>query len=156
MGTKDSGAVARSILANVPTWTIFDYINSVKNPKIKQNLKKRVQEYQPRPEVVDKFERIMDKHYLIVFATDWSPECQAYLPCLAKLLMLTKNSSLLVKVVDFYDNRDVAEDMGIREVPAIIVHDKKWREIGRFIHGPQRFATVEEELWVIFEKAVDA
>jgi len=150
---EDSSAVARSIFANVPTWTIFDYINDVKNPEIRQKLKKRVQEYQARLEVVEKFERVMEKHYIVVFATDWSPECQAYLPALAKLLMLTRNSSLLVKVVDFDDNRDIAEDMGIREVPAIIVHDKRWQEVGRFTYRPQRFATVEEELWAIFEKA---
>jgi len=151
LSIKNDAAVARSIFANVPTWTVFDYINNLKNPKVRQGWKKRVQQYQPRPEVVEKLERIMEKHYLIVFATEWSPECQAYLSGLAKLLMLSKNSNLLVKVVDFDDNRDIAEEMGVREVPAVIVLDKKWREMGRFLHKPERWSTVEEELWAIFE-----
>jgi hypothetical protein len=62
----------------------------------------------------------------------------------------------LVRVVDFDENRDIAEEMRVLRVPAIIVHDKSWRELGRFVEKPQRGATLEEELWDVFKKSANA
>jgi len=135
---------------------IFDYINTVRNPNSKQTMKRRVQEYQPKQEIVDKFSAINSRYFMVVFSAEWNAECRAHIPSLAKLLIAAKNSNLSVKVVDFDENRDIAEEMQVLRIPAIVVHDKSWREIGRFVEKPQREATLEEELWEIVGKSADA
>jgi len=135
---------------------IFDYINTVRNPNSKQTMKRRVQEYQPKQEIIDKFSAINSRYFMVVFSAEWNAECRAHIPSLAKLLIAAKNSNLSVKVVDFDENRDIAEEMQVLRIPAIVVHDKSWREIGRFVEKPQREATLEEELWEIVGKSADA
>jgi len=132
---------------------IFDYINEIKNSKIKQTMKKRVQEYSLKNDLIEKFEKIDEKHFLITFSAEWSPECQAQIPILAKLLIVTKNDNLIVKVIDLDENRDMAEEFGVAQIPTIIVYNKQWKELGRFIEKPKHYPTLEEELWSIFEKA---
>jgi len=43
----------------------------------------------------------------------------------------------------------MAEEFKIRAIPTIIVYDKNWKEIGRFVETPKKFGTVEEELCAI-------
>ncbi|MEM3755173.1 MAG: thioredoxin family protein [Candidatus Bathyarchaeia archaeon] len=131
---------------------IFDYINEIRNSKIKQTMKKRVQEYSLKTDLIDKFEKIDEKHSLIAFSAEWNPECQAQIPILAKLLIVTKNNNLVVKVIELDENRDIAEEFGVTQVPTIIVYDKRWNELGRFVEKPKNYSTLEEELWSIFEK----
>jgi thiol-disulfide isomerase/thioredoxin len=135
---------------------IFDYVNTVRNPNNKQTMKRRVQEYQPKQEVVDYFSALTSRFFVVVFSAEWSAECRAHIPSLAKLLIQANNSNVLVRVVDFDENRDIAEEMRVLRVPAIIVHDKSWRELGRFVEKPQRGATLEEELWDVFKKSANA
>jgi len=135
---------------------IFDYINTVRNPSNKQTMKRRVQEYQPKPDIVDKFSTIDSRLFVVVFSAEWNSECRAQIPSLAKLLIEAKNSNVSVKVVDFDENRDIAEEMHVLRIPAIVVHDKSWRELGRFVEKPQRGATLEEELWDIVSKPANA
>jgi thiol-disulfide isomerase/thioredoxin len=135
---------------------IFDYINTVRNPSSKQTMKRRVQEYQPKPDIVDKFSTISSRLFMVVFSAEWSGECRAQIPSLAKLLIETNNSNILAKVVDFDENRDIAEEMGVLRIPAIVVHDKSWREIGRFVEKPQHGGTLEEELWDIVRKVANS
>ncbi len=132
---------------------IFDYINTVRNPNSKQTMKRRAQEYQPKPEIVDEFSSLNSRYFMVVFSAEWNGECRAQIPSLAKLLIEAKNSNVSVKVVDFDENRDIAEEMRVLRIPAIIVHDKSWREIGRFVEKPQHGATLEEELWEIVGKS---
>jgi thioredoxin-like negative regulator of GroEL len=131
---------------------VFDYINSVKNPSSKQTMKRRVQEYQPKQDLVDKISMLDGRYFLVVFSAEWNAECRAHIPSLAKLLIAAKNNNILAKVVDYDENRDIAEEMRVTRIPAIIVHDKSWRELGRFVEEPQFGATLEEELWAILEK----
>jgi len=135
---------------------IFDYINTIRNPSSKQTMKRRVQEYQPKPDIVDKFASLNSRYFIVVFSAEWNGECRAHIPSLAKLLIEANNSNISVKVVDFDENRDIAEEMRVLRIPAIIVHDKSWREIGRFVEKAQRGATLEEELWDIVSKSVNA
>ena len=135
---------------------IFDYINTVRNPSSKQTMKRRVQEYQPKPDIVDKFSTINSRLFMVVFSAEWNGECRVLIPSLAKLLIETNNSNILAKVVDFDENRDIAEEMRVSRIPAIVVHDKSWREIGRFVEKPQHGGTLEEELWDIVGKVADA
>jgi thiol-disulfide isomerase/thioredoxin len=131
---------------------IFDYINNIRNSKAKQTMKKRVQEYLPKEEYVEKLERIDGKLYFAVFSAEWSPECQAHIPSLAKLLLAARNSNLVVKIVDYDENRDIAGELGALRIPTIIVYDKSWHELGRFVEKPQRYGTIEEELCAIIGK----
>ena len=131
---------------------LFDYINTVKNTSAKQTMKKRVQEYLPKPEIVDKFESLDERYYLIIFAAEWNVECRVHIPSLAKLLITTNNSNISAKVVDFDENRDIAEEMKVLKIPTIIVHNKAWRELGRFVEKAQSVATLEEELWQMIER----
>lgn len=117
-------------------------------------MKKRIQEYQPKVEVIDKFSSLTDRYFFVVFATEWNAECRAQLPNLAKLFVVAKNAALNIKVIDFDENRDIADEMRVLRIPTIIVHDRAWREIGRFIEKPQRGGTLEEELWELIEKHV--
>jgi thiol-disulfide isomerase/thioredoxin len=135
---------------------IFDYINTVRNSSSKQTMKRRVQEYQPKPDIVEKFSTINSRLFMVVFSAEWNSECRAQIPSLAKLLIETKNSNILAKVVDFDENRDIAEEMRVLRIPAIVVHDKSWREIGRYVEKPQHGGTLEEELWGIVGKAANA
>lgn len=135
---------------------IFDYINTVRNPNSKHTMKHRVQEYQPKPELVEKFSVIDSRYFMVVFSAEWNAECRAQIPCLAKLLIAAKNSNVSVKVVDFDENRDIAEEMRVLRIPAIVVHDKSWREIGRFVEKPQHGETLEEELWNIIRNSTNA
>lgn len=127
-------------------------MNGIKNPTVKQTIKKRVQEYQPKADVIDKFSSITDRYFLVVFATEWNAECRAQLPNLVKLFVAANNAALNIKVIDFDENRDIADEMNVLRIPTVIVHDRTWREIGRFVEKPQRGATLEEELWAIIEK----
>ena len=143
-----------SLLRNViaPHPNLWDYINSIKNPTVKQTVKKRIQEYQPKTDVIDKFSSLTDRYFFVVFATEWNAECRAQLPNLAKVFVTANNAALNIKVIDFDENRDIADEMNVLRIPTIIVHDRAWREIGRFVEKPQRGGTLEEELWEIIEK----
>jgi thiol-disulfide isomerase/thioredoxin len=119
-------------------------------------MKRRVQEYQPKPDIVERFSTINSRLFMVVFSAEWNGECRAQIPSLAKLLIETNNSNILAKVVDFDENRDIAEEMRVLRIPAIVVHDKSWREIGRYVEKPQHGGTLEEELWGIVGKAANA
>ena len=143
-----------SLLRNVigPHPSLGDYINNIKNPNVKGTVKKRVQEYRPNPAVIEKFSSLTDRFFFVVFATEWNAECRDQLPNLAKVFVAANNAALNIKVIDFDENRDIADEMRVLRIPTIIVHDRAWREIGRFVEKPQHGGTLEEELWQIIEK----
>ena len=143
-----------SLLRNVigPYPNLWDYINTIKNPTVKQTIKKRIQEYQVKPDVIDKFSSITDRYFFVVFATEWNAECRAELPNLAKVFIAANNAAINIKVIDFDENRDIADEMNVLRIPTIIIHNRAWREIGRFVEKPQHGGTLEEELWGIIEK----
>ena len=143
-----------SLLRNVigPHPNLGDYINNIKNQTVKGTVKKRVQEYQPNRVVIEKFSSLTDRFFFVVFATEWNAECRAQLPNLVKVFVAANNAALNVKVIDFDENRDIADEMRVLRIPTIIVHDRAWREIGRFVEKPQHGGTLEEELWQIIEK----
>ena len=116
-------------------------------------MKRRLQEYNPNKPCIDKLERVDQKHYLIVFSAHWCSDCVSYVPGLAKTLMMAKNNMLSARVVDYDNYRDMAEEFKVRDIPTIIVFDKNWREIGRFVETPRKFGTVEEELCSIIDSA---
>ena len=130
---------------------LFDYIKDIKLEKSRHSMKRRFQEYAPNQVSVDRLERIDQKHYLIIFSAEWCSDCVAYLPDLAKALMRAQNNMLSAKVVDYDAYRDMAEEFQVRAVPTIIVFDKNWKEVGRFVESPRRYGTVEEELCGILE-----
>jgi thiol-disulfide isomerase/thioredoxin len=143
-----------SLLRNVigPHPSLGDYINNIKNPNVKGTVKKRVQEYRPNPAVIEKFSSLTDRFFFVVFATEWNAECRDQLPNLAKVFVAANNAALNIKVIDFDENRDIADEMRVLRIPTVIVHDRAWREIGRFVEKPQHAGTLEEELWQIIEK----
>ena len=143
-----------SLLRNVigPYPNLLGFINNIKNPTVKQTIKKRIQEYQPNSEIIDRFSSLTERYFFVVFATEWNAECRAQLPNLAKLFVAANNAALNIKVIDFDENRDIADEMRVLRIPTVIVHDRAWREIGRFIEKPTHGATMEEELWEIIEK----
>jgi thiol-disulfide isomerase/thioredoxin len=144
-----------SLLRNVigPHPGLWDYINSIRNPNVKQTIKKRIQEYQPDDRIIEKFSGLTDRYFFVVFATEWNAECRAQLPNLAKVFVAAKNAALNIKVIDFDENRDIADELKVLRIPTVIVHNRAWREIGRFVEKPRYGATLEEELWTIIENA---
>lgn len=134
---------------------LWDYVNNIKNPIVKQTIKKRIQEYQPKSDVIDKLSSLTDRYFFVVFANEYNGECRAQLPYLAKLFVAANNAALNIKVIDFDENRDIADEMNVLRIPTIIVHDKAWREIGRFVEKPQFGGTLEDNLWAIIEKNVN-
>ncbi len=130
---------------------LFDYINEVKVQKSRQAMKRRLQEYVPNRESLDRLERVDEKFYLIVFSADWCSDCVAYVPGLAKTLVVAKNNMLMARVVNYDNYRDMAEEHSVRAIPTIIVFDKVWKEVGRFVETPRKFGTVEEELCAILD-----
>lgn len=145
-----------SLLRNVigPHPNLPDYVNSIKNPTVKSTIKKRIQEYQPKRDVVNKFSSLMDRYFFVVFATEWNAECRAQLPYIVKLFSAVNNAALNIKVIDFDENRDIADEMRVLRIPTVIIHDRAWREIGRFVEKPRGIGTLEEELWSTIEKHV--
>ena len=143
-------SLLRSVIGPYPN--LWDYIQNVKNPTVKQTIKKRIQEYQPDSRIVEKFSSITDRYFFVVFATEWNAECRAQLPCLAKLFVEANNAALNIKVIDFEENRDIADELKVLRIPTVIVHNRAWREIGRFVEKPRYGGTLEEELWSIVEK----
>lgn len=143
-----------SLLRNVigPHPNLWDYVNGIKNPQVKSTIKKRVQECQPRPDVINKFSGLTDRYFFVVFASEWNAECKAQLPYLMKLMLQANNSALNIKVIDFDENRDIADEMNVLRIPTIIIHDKTWREIGRFIEKP-KMGSMEEDIWQIINRA---
>ena len=143
-----------SLLRNVigPHPNLWDYINNIKNPSVKQTIKKRIQEYQPDPRIIEKFSSLTDRYFFVVFATEWNAECRAQLPNLAKVFVTAKNAALNIKVIDFDENRDIADELNVLRIPTVIIHNRAWREIGRFVEKPKYGGTLEEELWTIIEK----
>jgi len=135
---------------------IFDYINTVRNPSNKQTMKRRVQEYRPKQDIVDKFSSLNSRFFIVVFSAENNAECRAHIPNLAKLMIAASNKNVMLKVVDFDENRDMAEEMRVLRIPTVIIHDKSWREIGRFVEKAQHGGTLEEELWDIVSKSPDA
>ena len=115
-------------------------------------MKRRIQEYQAKPDVIEKFSSITDRYFFVVFATEWNAECRAELPSLEKVFIAANNAALNIKVIDFDENRDIADEMNVLRIPTIIVHNRAWREVGRFVEKPQHGGTLEEELWEIIEK----
>ena len=143
-----------SLLRNVigPHPNLWDYVNTIRNPTVKQTIKRRVQEYQPKAEIIDNFSAVTDRYFLVVFATEWNAECRAQLPNLMRVFAAANNAAINIKVIDFDENRDIADEMNVLRIPTIIVHDRAWKEIGRFIEKPQMGGTLEEELWRIMNK----
>ena len=143
-----------SLLRNVigPHPNLWDYVNSIKNPTVKSTIKKRVQEYQPKSEVIDKFSGLTDRYFFVVFATEWNAECRAQLPNLMKVFLAANNAALNIKVIDFDENRDIADEINVLRIPTVIVHDRAWRELGRFVEKPQMGGTLEEDIWQIIAK----
>lgn len=135
---------------------MWDYVDNIKNSTVKQTIKKRIQEYQPKSYVIDRLSSLTDRFFFVVFATEWNGECRAQLPNLAKVFVAANNAALNIKVIDFDENRDIADEMNVLRIPTIIVHDRAWREIGRFVEKPQHGGTLEEDLWGIIEKNVKA
>lgn len=131
-------------------------MDNIKNSTVKQTIKKRIQEYQPKSYVIDRLSSLTDRFFFVVFATEWNGECRAQLPNLAKVFVAANNAALNIKVIDFDENRDIADEMNVLRIPTIIVHDRAWREIGRFVEKPQHGGTLEEDLWGIIEKNVKA
>ena len=144
-----------SLLRNVigPHPNLRDYVNNIRNPTVKQTMKKRTQEYHPKIDVIEKLSSLTDRYFFVVFATEWNSECRAQLPNLAKVFVAANNAALNVKVIDFDENRDIADEMNVLRIPTIIVHDRAWQEIGRFVEKPQRVGTLEEELWQVVENS---
>jgi len=142
-----------SLLRNVigPHPNLMDYINNVKNSTVKQTIKKRILEYQPNSRIIENLSGLTDRYFLVVFATEWNAECRAQLPNLAKVFLAANNAALNVKVIDFDENRDIADELNVLRVPTVIVHNRAWREIGRFVEKA-KYATLEEELWSIIQK----
>jgi thiol-disulfide isomerase/thioredoxin len=130
----------------------LDYVNSIKNPTVKQTIKKRVLEYRPKAEVIGKLSAVTDRYFFVVFATEWNVECRTQLPNLMKVLSAANNAAINIKVIDFDENRDIADEMNVLRIPTILVHDKAWREVGRFVEKPQMGSTLEETLWKIVDK----
>lgn len=145
-----------SLLRNVigPYPNLGDYVNSIRNQTVKSTVKKRIQEYHPKSDIIDKFSGLTDRYFFVVFATEWNAECRAQLPELAKVFIAASNAALNIKVIDFDENRDIADEMNVLRIPTIIVHNRAWREIGRFVEKPQHLGTLEEELWGIIEKSL--
>ncbi len=145
-----------SLLRNVigPHPNLWDYVNNIRNPTVKSTIKKRVQEYQPKRQIIEKFAGLTDRYFFVVFATEWNVECRTELPSLMKFFTTTNNAALNIKVIDFDENRDIADEMNVLRIPTIIVHDKSWREIGRFVEKPQHGETLEDDLWEIIRKHV--
>jgi thiol-disulfide isomerase/thioredoxin len=143
-----------SLLRNVigPHPNLSDYINNIKNPTVKQTVKKRILEYQPDERIIEKFSSLTDRYFFVVFATEWNAECRAQLPNLAKVFVQANNAALNIKVIDFDENRDIADELNVLRIPTVIVHNRGWREIGRFTEKPRFGATLEEELWGIIQK----
>ena len=128
-----------SLLRNVigPHPNLWDYVNTIKNPTVKQAIKRRVQEYQPKAEIIDNFQAVTDRYFLVMFATEWNAECRAQLPNLMKIFAAANNAAINIKVIDFDENRDIADEMNVLRIPTIIVHDRAWKELGRFVEKPQ-------------------
>jgi len=142
-----------SLLRNVigPHPNLWDYVNNIKNPTVKSTIKKRVQEYQPNSRVIEKLSGLTERYFIVIFATEWNAECRAQLPYLMKLFLTANNATLNIKVIDFDENRDIADEMNVLRIPTVIIHDKAWREIGRFVEKP-RSGTLEEDIWHIIDK----
>ncbi len=134
----------------------FDYINEARVEKSRQAMKRRLSEYKPNRNSIDKLERIDQKHHLIVFSAEWCADCTAYVPGLCKTLIMSKNNMLQARVVDYDNHRDMAEELNVRAIPTIIVYDKSWREIGRLVETPRKFGTVEEEICAILESSTNS
>src|SRR5215471_4192240 len=117
----------------------LDYINEIKVQKSRQSMKRRLQEYKPNQSSINSLERVDEKYHLIVFSAEWCSDCVAYVPGLAKSLIMAKNNMLQARVVDYDSYRDMAEELNIRAVPTIIVYDKNWKEMGRFIETPKKY-----------------
>ena len=130
---------------------LFDYINEVKQEKSRLSMKRRLQDHTPKQGSVERLERVDQRHYLIIFSAEWCSDCAAHLPDLAKALMMAQNNMLSAKVVDYDAHRDMAEEFRIRAIPTIIVYDKNWKELGRFVESPRKYGTVEEELCGILD-----
>ena len=143
-----------SLLRNVigPHPNLWDYVNNIRNPTVKQTIKKRVQEYQPKADIVEKFSALTDRYFLVVFATEWNAECRAQLPNLMRVFATANNAAINIKVIDFDENRDIADEISVLRIPTIIIHDKAWREIGRFVEKPRLGETIEDEIWQIIDK----
>ncbi len=131
----------------------FDYINEAKSEKSRQAMKRRLTEYRPNRDSVHKLERLDQKHHLIVFSGEGCGDCVAYVPGLAKTLNMSMNNMIQARVVDYDNHRDMAEEMNVRKIPTIIVYDKNWKEIGRFIEAPRKYGTVEEEICAILDSS---
>ncbi len=131
----------------------FDYINEAKAEKSRQAMRRRLTEYRPNQNSVLKLERLDQKHHLIVFSAEWCGDCVSYVPGLAKTLNMSKNNMIQARVVDYDNHRDMAEEMNVRKIPTIIVYDKNWKEVGRFIETPRKYGTVEEEICAILESS---
>src|SRR5207249_11743437 len=108
---------------------VFDYINEVKVEKARHAMKKRLQDYAPNPNAIDKLENIDQKYHLIVFSAEWCGDCVAYLPGLAKSLAIAKNDMVPARVVGYDTHRGMPDEMNVRKIPSIIGYGKECEEI---------------------------
>mgnify|MGYP001030017408 CR=1 FL=1 len=130
----------------------IEYVNRLRNERAKREIKRRMQEYTLSRELVAEFDRIIEKHYIVLFAAPWSSECTAEVAVITKLSLET-GSGLIIKIVDFDSHVDLAEELRVQRVPTAIVYDKRGKELGRFIEKTTLAPTVEEELLQIIRRS---
>jgi hypothetical protein len=123
----------------------IEYVNRLRNERARREIKRRMQEYTISGELVAEFDRIIEKHYIVLFAAHWSSECTTEVAAITKLSLVT-GSGLVIKIIDFDSNIDLAEELGVQKVPTAIVYDKRGKELGRFMGKTRLAPTVEEEL----------
>src|SRR5260370_37416328 len=91
----------------------FDYINEVKIERSKHAMKRRLQEYTPNSNSIDKLENIDQKYHMIVFSAEWCGDCGAYVPALAKALAIATNNMIQAKAIDHDHFRDIGGERGV-------------------------------------------
>jgi len=98
-------------------------------------MKRRLQEYTPNSNSIDKLENIDQKYHLIVFSADGAETVSVRSgTCKDTRDRKEQHDS---GQGHRHDNYRHGRRDGVGKLPTIIVFDKNWKEMGRFIETPR-------------------
>jgi thiol-disulfide isomerase/thioredoxin len=124
-----------------------EYLSKVERTARASEWKISLDSYIPDQTMVEKLARVKQKSTVVCFSAYWCKDCQKRVPELAITLRKAKNGGLVLLLIDYDQNKKLAEEMGVRAIPTFIVFGAKETEAGRIVENPSPpFKSIGEEL----------
>jgi thiol-disulfide isomerase/thioredoxin len=113
-----------------------EYLGKVERTPRAPEWRASMKNYVPDPIVVEGLSEINEKVTVVCFCAHWCKDCLKHVPELAITLRNAKNRKLRLVMLDYDQNKKLAEEVGVEAIPTFITFGAKGSETGRIIEHP--------------------